>query len=328
MNTVRLTVPGNILVLGEYAVLEEGGLGLAVAVETRVRLEAEPAADLVIQGTWPGSSISWTPDRRGTSPLVEAVVEVVSRRLGTAVLAKVRVDSTAFFTPEGRKTGLGSSAAVSVALVCGLLRAAGGPGVPVSEMPGLAVKAHRYAQGGRGSGYDVLTSFHGGSGLFHGGAAPRWEAAPLPVDLDILLFAGPAPISTADSVARYSSWKALNPGAARDFLEESNNAIRSFAGSGTAASAQEWLGRCRTLGIELGRSIGVTAELPVPAGLDPLWCKSLGAGNELGLCLAPRDARPRDAAPLGAGRLGGEPRAAMDGVRVVQRAETGVAWEE
>ena len=313
MSAVRLTVPGNILVLGEYAVLEEGGLGFAVAVETRVRLEAEEAPTLSVEGTWPGSSVSWTPDSRGTSALVETAVDAVSRRLGRAITARVRVDSSAFFTSDGRKTGLGSSAAVSVALVCGLLRGAGGAALPMADARGLALQAHRLAQGGRGSGYDVFTSFHGGSGLFRGGPAPSWDPCPMPGEMDILLFAGPAPVSTAESVSRYSAWKERNPGAARDFLAESNNAILSFVRSGTIDGARKALGMCATLGIALGRSIGVSAELPIPAGLDPRWCKALGAGNELGLCLVPR---------------GDGPRAAVPGARPVLRAETGVTWEE
>lgn len=323
MSAVRLTVPGNILVLGEYAVMEEGGLGFAVAVETRVRLQAEPAPALVIESTWPGSSVSWTPGGRGMSPLVEAAVDVVSRRLGGEIRAKVRIDSSAFFSPDGRKTGLGSSAAVSVALVCGLLRAAGGDALPVADTRALALEAHRFAQGGRGSGYDVFTSFHGGSGLFRGGAAASWTPCPIPGDMDILLFAGPAPVSTTESVSRYSQWKERNPGPARDFLEESNSAILSFVRSGTIRSALRWLGECRKLGIELGRSIGVTAELPIPAGLDPLSCKALGAGNELGLCL-----RPRGGGPRGDGPQGGGPRADVPGVRSVRPAEKGVTWEE
>jgi hypothetical protein len=129
----------------------------------------------------------------------------------------------------------------------------------------------------------------------------------------VLLYAGPAPVSTAESVSRYFQWKGQNPGPAQEFLLESNNSVLSFVKSTTPSDARTWLGVCRKLGIELGRSIGVPAELPVPAGLDPLWCKALGAGNELGLCLLPRGARAPENAP---------------GVRRVLRAETGAAWEE
>ena len=313
MSTARLTVPGTILLLGEYAVLEEGGLGLAMAVETRVRLEASPASSLSIEGRWPGRSISWTPGQRGTNAIVEAAVDTVSEWLGCPPRARVLVDSSAFFTSDGRKTGLGSSAAVSVALVCGLLHAAGDMGPRVPDVPGLALNAHRLAQGGRGSGYDVFSSFHGGTGLFRGGAFPSWEPRALPCDLGVLLFAGPAPVSTSESVSRYSQWKERNPGPARDFLRESNNSILSFVDSATTEDARKWLGACRRLGLELGRSIGVPAARPIPAGLDPDWGKSRGAGNELGLCLAPR---------------GGQLSTDVPGVRRVRRAETGTVWEE
>lgn len=312
MSGVRLTVPGNILLLGEYAVLEDGGLGLAMAVESRVRLEAWPAPTLSVLSTWPGHSVDWSPDLRGTSPLVEAAVDTVSEFLGRAVLARVHVDSSAFFTPDGRKAGLGSSAAVTVALVCGLLRSSG-HGEGGADVPGLALQAHRRAQGGRGSGYDVFTSFYGGSGLFRGGASPSWEPRALHGDLQVLLFSGPAPVSTADAVARYFQWKERNADAARQFLLESNSAILAFVQARSPSEARASFGACRQLGIELGRSIGVPAELEAPEGLDPRWCKSLGAGNELGLCLLARGAQP----PVEAA-----------GLRVARRAETGVEWAE
>lgn len=314
MSRVRLTVPGNILLLGEYAVLEEGGWGLAMAVGTRVRLEASPARSLVIEAVWSGSPISWTPKRRGESPLIDAAVDVVSERLGRSCAAKVFLDSSDFFSRDGRKAGLGSSAAVSVALVCGLLESAGEDSAargPEAEL--LALRAHRRAQGGRGSGYDITTSFHGGTGLFRGGASPVWDPCTLPGDPRVLLFAGPAPVSTADAVARYLTWKERNPAAARDYLRESSNAILSFVQAGFDARSLLWFSACRELGIELGSAIGVPAEVPVPPGLDPKWCKAVGAGNELGLCLLPPGAQtPPD----------------LEGIRLVLRADTGVTWGE
>ncbi|MGO9310439.1 MAG: hypothetical protein ACLQDL_15640 [Spirochaetia bacterium] len=313
MSRTRLTVPGNILLLGEYAVLEQGGLGLAMAVDTRVRLAASPAESLLIETAWSGRLVSWTPARPAESPLLSAAVQEVSEFLGTACAARVHLDSSGFFSADGRKTGLGSSAAVSVALVCGLLCAAGARSAARGPTaPSLALRAHRRAQGGRGSGYDILTSFHGGTGLFHGGVVPEWDPCALLGGMKVLLFAGAAPVSTADAVARYEAWKERNPGAAKDYLRESNDAIRAFGEAGSADRALPWLGACRKLGIQLGRSIGVPAELPVPPGLDPQWCKALGAGNELGLCLLPP----------------GVPVPALDGLRCLPRAHAGVTWEE
>jgi phosphomevalonate kinase len=318
VSRVRLTVPGNILLLGEYAVLEEGGRGLAMAVDTRVRLEAFPADSLVIQSAWAGRSFTWTPGQGGEHPLLEAAVSVVEDwlrgRAGSRCAAKVRIDSSDFFSPDGRKSGLGSSAAVSVALVCGLLDAAGaraearGP-----EACRLALRAHRRAQGGRGSGYDVMASFHGGVGIFRGGEDPSWEPCRLPGRPEVLLFPGHAPVSTSAAVGRYAEWKQRSPGAARDFLQKSNEAILSFTRSGSAEQSLPWFGACRKLGVELGTSIGVPAEMDCPPGLDPRWSKALGAGNELGLCLL----------PLGAPRP-----AASDFLRQAREAAAGVTWEE
>ena len=222
VSLVRLTVPGNILLLGEYAVLEEGGLGLAMAVDIRVRVEASPAESLLIEALWSGSTLSWTPGRPGESLLIDAVVDAVTWWLRRECGARIRVDSTDFFSTDGRKSGLGSSAAVSVALVCGLLHAAGALSAARGlEARMLAMRAHRRAQGGRGSGYDIVTSFHGGTGLFRGGADPGWDPCALSGDPRVLIFAGPAPVSTADAVSCYGRWKERNPGAARDYLQES-----------------------------------------------------------------------------------------------------------
>jgi phosphomevalonate kinase len=295
---MRLTVPGNLLLLGEYAVLEEGGIGCAMAVERRVRLSSRPGTGLRVEGSWPGGELRWTPGQPGSSPLVSAIVATVERWLGADAAggprgwdAHVTIDSADFFLPGGRKTGLGSSAAVTVALTCALLEAAGRRDAARDGTAcRLAVEAHRRAQGGAGSGYDVLCSYHGGLGLFHGGAEPRWEARALAWRPSILLFAGPSAVSTADAVRRYGEWKSLAPGAAREFLEESNRAVFSFINAASIDEARQRLSDHARLGIALGRSIGVPAEITVPPGLEARWCKAVGAGNELGMCLFPAGA--------------------------------------
>jgi phosphomevalonate kinase len=304
-SAVELSVPGNLLLLGEYAVLEEGGLGLAAAVEPRVRLAASASDDFRVEGSWPGGS--------GGSPVITAAVRVVAEHLRTECKGRLRVDSSALFSADGRKAGLGSSAAVSVAVVCGLLAMAGRPDAARGpEAASLAVRAHRLAHGGRGSGYDVLASFHGGWGVFHGGAVPAWEPHLLPAGTRFMLFHGPAAVSTADAVGRYNRWKEENPQPARDFLRESNDALRSFLTSARVELPVQCWERCRNLGVRLAKSIGVPAEITPPDGLDASWCKALGAGNELGVCLLPPGSE-----------LPGE----RAGLRRVELAETGVRWE-
>ena len=300
---MRLSVPGNILLLGEYAVLEEGGIGLAVAVDRRVVVTGRPAAAFEVHGAWPGGSFRWTPAEPGASGLVTSVVGTLEAEAALAdpaladpgaLRVRIDIDSSAFFDASGRKTGLGSSAAAAAGLTAALLAAAGGapPGPAAAE---LAVRAHRGAQGGRGSGYDVLCSWHGGAGVFRGGETPVWEPRVFGERRRLFLYPGPQPVKTLTAVMRYAAWKKGNAGAARTFLEESNERVLAFLSAATAGeSAARW-SACRELGIQLGDAIGVPARMSPPPGLDPAWCKPVGAGNELGVCLVPEEA----AAPAG-----------------------------
>jgi phosphomevalonate kinase len=322
---MMLSVPGNLLLLGEYAVLEEGGLGLAMAIERRASISVEPARDLSIIGTWPGAHVSWTPDQASASPLISAVVETVRAWLvaetpsGRFPGASIRVDTSRFFRADGRKSGLGSSAAVAVGLVCALLHAAGRRVTPREELAQLAVRAHRKAQGGAGSGYDAMCSYHGGLGLFHGGAAPTWEPRLLAWEPEVALFAGPEPVGSSGAASRYRAWKARDPGSAAAFLEESNIRVLEFIRAPSATAAVSKLEACRKLGIRVGEAIGVPARIEAPAGLDPRTCKAVGAGCELGACLlapgGPADPAVRNSA------------SDSEGFERVRISSEGVAWD-
>lgn len=265
-----------------------------MAVERRVRIAILPSEELSIEGVWPGGALSWTPRQPSASPLISAVVDEVEkwlRHTGSGKIfrdARILVDSSALFSSDGRKSGLGSSAAVTAGLVCALLDAAGRRPDPLDPaVPALAIGAHRRAQGGAGSGYDVSCSFYGGMGVFHGGPLPVWEPCRLWEDPVVCLFPGPSPVSTSEAILRYAHWKESNPGDARLFLEESNRNVLEFVHAPTAAEAERHLRACRDLGVNLGRAIGVSAEIEAPRGLEAAWCKALGAGNELGACLVP-----------------------------------------
>ena len=137
---MKVSAPGNMLILGEYAVLEEGGLGAAAAVDAWVHLDQVPDSGLTIQAVMPAGSFTWTRDRPDAGPLISAIVEAVEARTGMKCDARrIHIDSSALFGEGGRKAGFGSSAAVSATLCA-------------------ALEAHRSAQGGTGSGYDVYAS--------------------------------------------------------------------------------------------------------------------------------------------------------------------------
>jgi len=291
-----------------------------MAVERRVRIDLSASEELSIKGVWPGGALSWTPGQPSSNPLIAAIAAEVEnwlreKRGGKGVQgASIRVDSSALFSPDGRKSGLGSSAAVTVGLVCALLDAAGCRPIPDDpEILALAIRAHRRSQGGAGSGYDVSCSFHGRMGVFHGGILPRWEPCRLWEDPVVCLFPGPSPVSTSEAIRLYALWKKSNPDDARRFLEDSNRNVQGFVHARAAVEAQQHLRACRELGVSLGRAIGVSAEIAPPLRMDSAWCKALGAGNELGACL------------LQAGSA-----ALLPGSEVpaVDAAQEGVLWEE
>lgn len=151
---MRITVPANVLLLGEYAVLEEGGIGVALAAEPRLAATITEAHRLELSGRWGGGRTLWTgtgePDL--FSRAVEAVVEFlgVSSAEIRSLPLHVEVDSSPFYDPAGGKRGFGSSAATAVAVCyCLLDRAGAGTTVrgvePADPGPTVAPSDRAYA---------------------------------------------------------------------------------------------------------------------------------------------------------------------------------------
>jgi phosphomevalonate kinase len=301
---MTVSVPGNLLLAGEYLVLEEGGPGVALALEPRAYASAEPAASWSIEAVMGVGSVSggkpaprWAPGHGAELHLAEAVFQAAAalwRQEGIEARPQAIVlDSSAFFDAAGRKAGFGSSAASAVALALTLGKAAGLEG---SALKGFALKAalrgHRLAQGGRGSGYDVYASAHGGIGLFIGGAEPSWQDLPAIKLPPALLFAGPAPVSSARAVGLYDEWRvgpSSGPGVSQTLLERSRRSVLALARARDPGEALGALAEARLAGLALGEALGVPAQLEAPpglskaAGLDPVLVKASGAGNELGM---------------------------------------------
>lgn len=288
----QLSVPGNILLLGEYSVLASGGLGLAVAPDIRVRLQFEPAETFDLTCRWGGKEVVWQPGIGSDQPLLSAVWQRCSARLkryGTDIdtlRGRIRIDSSEFYYGNGRKSGIGSSAAVSVALAnAAMLQSGLNTELAFSEALRASLEGHRLAQGGSGSGYDVYTSSYGGIGLFIGGPRPIWKPLDLPWLPPLYLFPGLHRVSSANAIVKYQSWKEDHPQAAAELLKDSNAAVLAFVRAGSWTAAKSSFDRCRELALHLGSSIGVPAEVAPPAALQSFACKAVGAGNELGLAL-------------------------------------------
>ena len=136
---MTLSAPGKLMLLGDYAVLE-GGTAMVAAVNRRataVSLSEEEAA------------------RHPSSAVVEHVLQA-AKEAGYDVPPGIRIDTSGFRDEVGTKLGLGSSAVVAV--LTSALATGRGDDVTLS----VAVRGHRSAAQGKGSGVDVAACFSGG----------------------------------------------------------------------------------------------------------------------------------------------------------------------
>lgn len=157
MRDVTVSAPGKVVLCGEYAVLE-GAPAISMAVDRRATVtvrEAE-AAGVVSVGVLDGS------DTR----LLDCVCDTLGMDRPVAELV---LDTRGFFDlVSGTKLGIGSSAALTVALAYAL-RA---PDQGVTDVFELALLAHRKFQRGGGSGVDIATSTAGGLVEYKIGSRP------------------------------------------------------------------------------------------------------------------------------------------------------------
>lgn len=218
MTVVRTSAPGKLFLLGEYAVLE-GAPALLTAVDRRATVTAEAsdqwrltAPQLGITGLELGPAGSLPPGLDAAThrrlALFDAVRTVVdSHAGGPAGPLDLAIDSSAFQL-DGHKLGLGSSAAVAVALTAALARARGLELTP-DTLFDLADAGHRQAQGGSGSGGDVATSVYGGRIRYVRGERP--QPVGWPDDLALLAVATGTGSSTVDLVTRVAAYRDRDP---------------------------------------------------------------------------------------------------------------------
>jgi phosphomevalonate kinase len=183
---VTIQAPGKLILLGEYAVLE-GAPALVAAVDRFAHVTSENIEGNTFFIESPEiskTSLSFLVKSDGTLKFEENAPKDALQKLnfisnifkhGYKILktentilpsVKIVMDTSEFFLKErGVKLGLGSSAALSVALLGGLLKQ-GNQSIETREDQKrffkIAMEAHSIAQGGIGSGVDVAASVFGG----------------------------------------------------------------------------------------------------------------------------------------------------------------------
>jgi len=228
------SAPGKLVLVGEYAVLD-GARAIAASIDVRARaqVEAMPGAESVFIDaangrawyfTCTADGLRWVGDDPGDNGAILAAVcaemahrpGAIGSALDRAPAFRVSLHTEAFFNRVGgawTKLGLGSSAAVLVALV-GALVSELHLRVPYDALPALCQAAHRRFQGGRGSGLDVVTAVSGGVVC----ARTRSASAPVaasscgwPDGLSILPIWSGVGASTRELLARFDRYRGDNP---------------------------------------------------------------------------------------------------------------------
>jgi phosphomevalonate kinase len=165
-NAVLASAPGKIVLSGEYAVLD-GAPAIVMAVDRRARAKLADDVGTISHIGAPGytdeigrfeivdGDLRWL-DGKALFGIVDSVWRVADELRPGAQL--IHLDTFDFIDPERHlKIGIGSSAALTVALCAAIKRS-----TDSGTIMAIAQRAHGDLQGGAGSGVDIACSLNGG----------------------------------------------------------------------------------------------------------------------------------------------------------------------
>ena len=233
---VKVSAPGKMVLLGEYAVLF-GAPAAVMAVNRRARVGLAPSSSnrwrLTAPGLAPrpvefdidaGGAVRWIDEDLGECfALVERLLHELDCagvvELGRLTPAAVTLDTREFFQSRDdsrHKLGLGSSAALTVALASALVVWADDGRLPDADArwSQTLVDLHRKMQGGVGSGIDVAASMLGGVLRFQldeDSSVVATRPIVLPSDLQILPIWTGRSASTRGFLERLETGRAAHP---------------------------------------------------------------------------------------------------------------------
>ncbi|QJD70461.1 mevalonate kinase [Marinobacterium sp. LSUCC0821] len=198
---IKYSAPGNLMLMGEHAILH-GEPALAMAVTKRIELTLEPlnttSIEIVSGLGYYTSDLRHIEQSDTFAFLVAAIEQVPELSSGF----KVSIESE-----FSHQVGLGSSAAVTAAMVAALLEYASVSVTP-EEVFKRALAAVHQVQNGRGSGTDLAACIYGGIVAYE--MAER-VVRPLASTPDIDLYFVGYKMKTPDVLALVESYAQRSP---------------------------------------------------------------------------------------------------------------------
>jgi phosphomevalonate kinase len=297
LTRIAASAPGKLVILGEYAVLE-GAPALVLAIDRRAHATLTPAAGAAWEIASPTLGLEARLAFRAGAPAwvgaaapeLAWIATLLARFAPAAALAPQRLvlDTDAFyfeFDHQRSKLGLGSSAALTVALLGGLHALAHRPPPTLSE----AIAAHRAIQDGHGSGIDVAAALTGGLARFTlRDGAGSVEPLALPAGLAWRCAYAGRPTSTPAMLARVAAWRARAPAAfarqMRELATISGGGIDAVANADAAtflSSLDHYFNTLARLGTAADADIASREHRALAALAHGAGCvyKSCGAGG-------------------------------------------------
>lgn len=258
---IHTSAPGKLFLFGEYVVLY-GAPAIITAVEQRAQVKIVPldtserkSAVIIRTDHVHESSL------KDTSILHKIVAELESRNLFDVDALhghQVELDTQAFFIGH-QKLGLGSSAALTVAILKALFCAMKYDPSSDDQYLDLAIDCHRAFQGKFGSGADVAAAFLGGCIKFCRDSYP--EQVELPKDLHLMFVWTGRAAATVPYLKHLTAWREAEPALFSIQFDKLHRLAHSGVGSFSAGQTADFIDIVRQFNYQL-------EELSDVAGLD------------------------------------------------------------
>jgi phosphomevalonate kinase len=265
-----ISAPGKVFLAGEYAVLA-GHTAVVAAVNRRARgrfvAHAEPSTPLIAEALRAVRE-HLAPlgiETPAGAPLIDSsALSDHGQSAGRGAVDGQLGERGPATGGLGHKLGIGSSAAASAVAVGALLEAAGRDATADRPLTfTLAERAHRAAQGGRGSGGDVAAAVFGGVISFQRPADAAPVIRPLaPAPGELVLFSAGPPRATVEGIRAAEALAGRNPDRYHCLMREIGAAADGLARAWQAADRPAIVQAIRQSGLALD-ALGRNAELSI-----------------------------------------------------------------